>query len=537
MVVIGGGINGVAIARECAQHGRKVLLVERSDFASGTTSRSTRIIHGGLRYLEHGEVSLVRESLRERERLLTERPHLVHPLRFVLALGAGRRHSALEIRTGLWLYRKMAGPPLYCPSRIQDLRQLESRLDAGQPWALFDYDDAQCEFPERLVAEWLVEAALASAEIRNHCELMQVVAMNGRAQSVILRDLLSGEESQVEAEWIFNATGPWADELCSKSGVLTEERLIGGVRGSHLVVKKFAGAPETALYTEASDARPIFVIPWNEQLLIGTTEIREDDNPSSVEPTLDEVEYLLRSVNRLFPSAKIGIEDIQYAFAGVRPLPYSGAEAPSAITRKHILHDHAEEGASGLVSIVGGKLTTALALARDCARHIGINVRKPQEVCVVIGDANGVEATISQWARTVGSMACIGEDSARALAKMRGRRALCVAQLARADERLRARICNHTDHILAEVVDAVRYEYAVTLGDILLRRVPLALGSCWDEHCSRTAAERIGPALGWDEHDTAQQLEQFEMERRAFLRQPGRDELRRHTSAPAQSIA
>src|SRR5947209_12284380 len=159
VVVIGGGINGVAIARECARAGARTLLLEQNDFASGTTSRATRIIHGGLRYLEHGELGLVRESLRERERLLRERPHLVRSLRFVLALRREGHHgllrSALGIRTGLWLYARLGGRSR---DTHNNARELERMLDGGARWSLFSYDDAQCEFPERLVAEWLAEA-------------------------------------------------------------------------------------------------------------------------------------------------------------------------------------------------------------------------------------------------------------------------------------------------------------------------------------------------------------------------------------------
>ena len=163
VIVIGGGINGVAIARECARAGRRTLLVEQHDFAAGTTSRATRIIHGGLRYLEHGEIGLVRESLLERRRLLQERPHLVHPINFLLALDQNSGRSALAIRTGLWLYRRLGGGRLRPGSSRGDEQKLERLLDSGRRWSVFSYEDAQCEFPERLVAEWLVEATEAGA--------------------------------------------------------------------------------------------------------------------------------------------------------------------------------------------------------------------------------------------------------------------------------------------------------------------------------------------------------------------------------------
>ena len=243
VVVIGGGINGVAIARECARSGRRTLLVEQQDFASGTTSRSTRIIHGGLRYLEHGEIGLVRESLRERAKLLRERPHLVHPMHFLLALNEKSRRSALTVRTGLWLYRRFGSSTLADNSAELDQKRLERSLDSGHRWSVFSYEDAQCEFPERLVAEWAVEAAQAGATVRNHTQVLAIDVMHGRAKGVLLRDQLTGRDEKVEATWIINASGPWVDRLCQRSSIRSR-RLVGGVRGSHIVSSSFCGRSE-----------------------------------------------------------------------------------------------------------------------------------------------------------------------------------------------------------------------------------------------------------------------------------------------------
>src|SRR5947209_1262751 len=172
VIVIGGGVNGVAVARECARAGRRTLLLEQNDFGSGTSSRSTRIIHGGLRYLEHAEIGLVRESLRERERLLQNRPHLVRPLQFLLALpknSRSLRRSSLAIRTGLWLHQRWAG---WKRTPGGDLKAFERQLDNGTDWSVYSYEDAQCEFPERLVAEWLAESADAGAVVCNHTQLL-----------------------------------------------------------------------------------------------------------------------------------------------------------------------------------------------------------------------------------------------------------------------------------------------------------------------------------------------------------------------------
>ena len=518
IAVIGGGINGVAIARECARAGRRTLLVEAHDFAAGTTSRSTRIIHGGLRYLEHKEFGLVRESLRERERLRRQYPHLVRPLRFVLALAPGGRHNAFTIRTGLWLYKRLGGSFDDSGTTRGDTGRL---LESRQDWALFDYDDAQCAFPERLVAEWVGEAMAAGATVRNHCRALEIIKLDGRVTGLIVRDELTGEESRIDCKYIVNATGPWADRLCAEAGIETKQRMVGGIRGSHIVLPRFDGAPGSALYTEAPDGRPFFVIPWNSQVLVGTTEIPDDADPARTQPAPEEITYLLEAANRLYPHAELRASDILYAFAGVRPLPFSPKTEPAAVTRHHHLHYHRDEGTAGMLSVIGGKLTTAAALAREVASALGCDVSQPQIAMVAPAPNDGICATFAQWARQVSQVAGISEFSARAIAEWHGRRAMCVARLAAADDFLRQPLCPHSDHIVAEAVESVRFECAANLGDILLRRVPVALNGCWSEECTRAAARNIGRAMGWDDHRTGYEAERFEEERAAFLVKPG----------------
>jgi len=520
VIVIGGGINGVAIARECARAGRRTLLVEQQDFAAGTTSRATRIIHGGLRYLEHAEVGLVRESLIERRRLLRERPHLVHPIHFLLALDENSGRSALAIRTGLWLYRRLGGGRLQAGSSREDQKKLERLLDSGRRWSVFSYEDAQCEFPERLVAEWLVEATEAGAVARNHTQVLAVDVRHRRVAGVLLRDQVSGKEERVEATWIVNATGPWADRICQRSRIQTPHLMVGGVRGSHIVVPRFAGAPDAAVYTEAVDKRPIFVIPWNEQVLVGTTEVSDQGDPGKVQPSPEEIDYLVRSLLRLFPSVKLSAADIRYSFAGVRPLPFAPKENASAVTRKHYLHDHAADGAQHMISVIGGKLTTAAELARQCASKIGVSQKSSKTLAIAAADKAGL--MLDRWAIEIGNMGGISEDTARGIVEWHGRRALDISRMAQRSAELRAPLCSHTEHIVAEAVDAFAGEYAVTLGDVLLRRVPVALGACWSPTCGREAAARIGAVLGWNETQCAAQLEAFESERSAFLRRPQR---------------
>ncbi len=528
VVVIGGGINGVAIARECALAGKRTLIVEQHDFGWGTTSRSTRIIHGGLRYLEHGEIGLVRQSLRERQRLLARHSNLVRPMNFLLALpadGAGVRHSALEIRAALWVYGRMAGET-GARSPEKDIARLERLLDQGRRWSLFHYQDAQCEFPERLVAEWLFEAVEAGVVARNYTEMLEIVVRDGRARGVRLRHRLTGEEAQVEAHWIVNATGPWGDIVCARSHIDTGERMIGGVRGTHLLMQRFPGAPNAAVYTEALDGRPMFVIPWNGQMMVGTTEVRDSGDPAMSRPEREEIAYLFESLCRCFPHAAISWNDVSCVFSGIRPLPYSPGQELSGITRRHVLRDHAEDGARGVISVLGGKLTTAAALARECARKTGVIVAEPPSALVVPAPGDGVEGALQSWARMVSDLAGVSAASARSMAEWFGGRALRLARLARQSPLLRQTLCPHTHHLVAEAVEASRSEMAVTLADMLLRRVPVALGPCWSEDCTRYAAARIGVALGWTEHRIQAQMEQFELERQQFLRQPGSQPVR-----------
>ena len=518
IAIVGGGINGVAIARECARAGRSTLLLEQHDFAAGTTSRSTRLIHGGLRYLEHGEISLVRESVRERRRLLQQKPHLVRPINFLLPLGPQAQRSALEVRFGLWLYRRFAAALPRNHAGADNTAALERLLDSGERWRIFTYEDAQCEFPERLVAEWLVEATDAGAVARNHTQVLEMEVAAGMARALRVRDLITGCESRVEAGYIINASGPWADQVARTAG-LKASTLVGGVRGSHIVLPQFDGMPDAAIYIEALDGRPFFVIPWNGQVLVGTTEVPDNGDPRSVHSAADEVQYLLDSARQRFPRAGISAEQIRYAYAGVRPLPSAGDDNLSAITRRHFLHDHREEGVAQMISVIGGKLTTAAALARECARLVGIEVEEPRGTAVIL-NGHDFAALLQEWADATAAQTGISVESARAIAAWHGPGRVGIAQLAKSDERMRQPLCPHTHHIVAETVNAFACEQAQSLGDILLRRVPVALNGCWTDECSAMAARRIGTALSWSDLKIGTELEAFSSERSSFLQRP-----------------
>jgi glycerol-3-phosphate dehydrogenase len=449
--------------------------------------------------------------------LLRERSHLVHPIHFLFLLNENSQRSALKVRAGLWLYQRIARRKSSDLSQMEMVR-VQRALDAGHQWLMLNFEDAQCEFPERLTAEWMLEAASSGAVVRNHCEVLAVDIGQGRARGVLFRDRLTGKDQRVDASWIINCTGPWVDRICQRSTVRTKKPLVGGVRGSHIVLPRFSGAPTAALYTEAADGRPVFVLPWNEQILVGTTEVPDSGDPGKTAPSAQEIDYLLQIVSGLFPRAKLSAQDIKFAFAGVRPLPSSSSDKPSAVTRRHFLHDHTDEGAARMISVIGGKLTTAASLARECARKIGLAVEEPKAIAV--GPGTALDPLLDQEVIEIARAGSISEETARGMMEWHGQHAMDIARMALVGADLRAPICPHTSHIVAEVVEAYRNEYAVTLGDVLLRRVPVALGACWSESCSREAALRIGAVMGWNEQEFGAQLEQFETERTAFLKRP-----------------
>ena len=527
VAVIGGGVMGVAIARECARAGKRTLLVEQHDFASGTTSRSSRML-SGLRPLEQGEIGLARESLRERERLLRERSHLACPAHFLMALSQKSARSAMSARTALWLYRRMADQAADSSGFEMERKKLERALDAGQRWTIFDYEDAQCEFPERLVAEWLVEAMAAGAVARNHTQVIAVDVAHGRARGLLLRDWTNNTEEKVEATWVINASGPWVDRVCQRSSVKTSRPMVSGVRGSHIVLPQFAGAPSTAVYSEAVDGRPLYVIPWNEQILVGATHVPDSGDPGKVQAVPDEIEYLLRSLVAIFPKARVSANDIRHSFAGIRSLPFEPKGPGGSTGKQHELHDHEEDGVKRLISVIGGNLATATSVARDCARKIGIRAAEPKATAPTNGGT--LALLMDEYVAEIANAGGLGEEASRAIAEWHGPLAMDIARTARASFEMRTPLCPHTQHIVAEAVGAYRNECAVTLGDVLLRRVPVALGPCWSETCSREAALRVGAVMGWNEEQTAGHLEALEVERAAFLRKP-RTNVRMATAA------
>lgn len=367
IIVVGGGINGGAIAREAALSGYRVKLLERDDLCSGTSAAATRLIHGGLRYLEYAQIGLVYESLHERENLLRTAGHLVSPLPIYIPIYSDARRGRWQVSLGLGLYDLLSLGKSVPSHRMLRRDQFLETLPGLQADGLVcgaSYYDAQVSWPERLVVELCADAAAHGAEIHTHTPVTNVITAGGQVWGVEYRD--GAVLRSAAATVVVNAAGPWVDRVAMGHA---GRRLIGGTRGSHLVVRPVAGLPQHAIYVEAaSDGRPFFIVPWNGLLLIGTTDVRFDGDPSNVTLADEETQWLLSETRRLFPQAGAFEEQVCYGYSGIRPLPFRPDGSPGAITRRHLVHAHTR--AEGLFSVIGGKLTTHRALAEDVLRAV-----------------------------------------------------------------------------------------------------------------------------------------------------------------------
>ncbi|HEU4753357.1 MAG TPA: glycerol-3-phosphate dehydrogenase/oxidase [Armatimonadota bacterium] len=482
LLVIGGGINGLGIAADAAARGLRVLLAEKGDFGSGTTAASSRLIHGGLRYLQYGEIGLVRESLRERGLLARQRPHLVRPIQLLIPMYRGGPLPPWKVGAGLALYAVLARDPLFPAPRqltLPEVRAREPGIDPGGLTGGFAYPDGQIEFPERLCIELLRETLDAGGEARNHTRVLRLRAEGRRVTGALLRDELTGREREIESRWTVNAAGPWVDAVNALLPA-APPRLIGGTWGTHLVLPARPEGPGGPLYTPArKDGRPIFLLPWDGRLLVGTTDVPFHGDPDDLRVQDWEREYLLSETNRLFPACAYTPADIQYTTIGVRPLPASRRPA-AAVTRRHFLVDHRQHGLEGLVSVVGGKLTTYRSLSREVVDHL-TPVRpapiRPEEPPQPDPLPEGLpESFLPRLGR-------------------HGPRYRELLELLRADPTLAAPLHPGSPVLEAEVVHAVRREHARTPEDVARRRLMLLPPSEADLQAIRRICQARGIGL------------------------------------------
>ena len=485
LLVIGGGIIGAGIARDAALRGLSVALVEQADFASGTTSRPTRLIHGGLRYLELFDFGLVRSDMREREILLRIAPHLVFPLPFLLPLYRPSLVYQFKLRLGMqlydWLSLDKSLPKRKYLDRAATLAA-EPNLKPDGLTGAWRFYDAQVPLVERLVVENVVDAAAHGALVLNHARATGYTREGDRVTGATIRDAVAGSDVTIRARYTVNATGPWLDGTISLLHPGTKP-LLRLTKGIHLVTPR-ATEQAHVLFSE-SDGRLFFVVPWMDETIVGTTDTDYRGDPADAAPTEEDVRYLQAAAHRAFPNAPF--DEILFTWAGVRALVREEGVSESEVSRKHALYDHEKrDGITGVLSVVGGKITAYRAIAEEVTDAAVSKLRSSASEC------RTAELPLPGAAENGGAT-----DLARIVA---------------ADGALAAPVCPNEKVSGAELVYAVRHEWAMTLGDVLLRRTMLGLRPCQGLDCIDRVADVVGAEIGWDADRRAAEIAAYRRE-------------------------
>ncbi len=550
VVVVGGGITGAGVALDAASRGYSVALLERADYASGTSSRSSKLVHGGLRYLQNFDLGLVREALLERQLMVALAPHLVRPLPLVVAAFEGAHPDRL-VGVGLNLYDVMsvergrrrsrrakrgrasereAGPgeegvgvgaqddgESWSPERHrmisgEEVLELLPALARREPTSGYLFYDCQTD-DVRLVLTVLGEAERFGAVCANRVEVTGLLEHDGRAQGVHARDGESGHEFDVRAANVINATGVWADELRPQE--LHDEAELPRIRpsrGTHITLRHEDLPLVGGAIVPAGSGRSIFALPWLGHTLVGTTDNDYEGSLEHVEPSADDVAYLLDAVNEFF-GAELGSEDLTGAFAGVRPLISTGDPKKSVdISRKAELY----ETSSGMITITGGKLTTWRRMAKMTVDRVALRDASDAP-CRTHEIPLGQAIAASELPRVEG----VPEQSYTALAARYGHAAHQVLALAAERGELAQPIVEGLPDLLAEVALAARHEQARGIADVLLRRTRLGLLAArslapgmQDGPVARVAHVLAGE-LGWEAARVAQEVQRFHEEAHA----------------------
>jgi glycerol-3-phosphate dehydrogenase len=510
VVVVGGGIIGCGIARDAALRGLRVALFEKRDFGSGTTSASTRIVHGGLRYLEMLDFGLVRMDLRERETLLRTAPHLVRPLEFMIPFFGTDLTRALKLRVGLALYDALrAGNSL--PRRrwlsAVEARSADPSLAAARARSAAAYYDARVDSPERLALENVIEAQEHGAAAFNYCEAVGVRTGNGRVTGVRVRDTLAGTEVDIACRVVVNATGAWFEPVTTRLTARTPGR-IRTTKGIHIVVPALTSRA-LVLFSQV-DRRLLFAIPRGGLTWIGTTDTDYDGDPADARATRADVAYLVASVRHVFPSIQIG--DVLATTAGVRALVRQpGAE--SSVSRMHKVIDGGTVGPDGLISVLGGKITGYRAIAEEATdavcRRLGAGERRSITAATPLPGARRREAVASGEAPDAALPSHL-ED-------LYGTRAGDVLTVARSAPHLARPLSPKYPDIAAQVVFGVTREHCLRLSDFMRRRTLLGATADQGWDAARPAATLMGAELGWSPVRVEEEVEEYRREIAATL--------------------
>ncbi len=495
LLIIGGGITGAGILREAVRNGLKVLLVEQQDFSWGTSSRSSKLVHGGLRYLKEGKVGLTMASVQQREHLLDEAPGLIDPLGFLLTVYDGDSPGRWTFELGLTVYDLLAlqwEHRYYSPN---DFRMLAPHISQRGLQGGFRYGDAQTD-DSRLTLRVIQEAVSEGGVVLNYARVEQACCdENGQLNGVILRDVLNDRLQEISARVVISATGAWADQLRTQVGA---QPRIRPLRGSHLIFPAWRlPVAQAVSFLHPIDQRPVFIFPWEGVTLVGTTDVDHGDSLDR-EPAISpqEVAYLMMAVEAQFPSLKIELKDVVSSFAGVRPVIGTGQADPSKEARDHVIWDE-----NGLLTVTGGKLTTFHLIARDALK--AASRRLPE---LKLSDAkDAVLAPVSE--NLLPEQEALDAQTRRRLLGRYGANASALVAAAREGE---LSLIPGTPILWAELRWCARSEWVVHLDDLLLRRVRLGLFLADGGESLLPAIRSIcQPELGWSDRRWRQEADRY----------------------------
>ncbi|MBA3461319.1 MAG: glycerol-3-phosphate dehydrogenase [Deltaproteobacteria bacterium] len=528
IVVIGGGITGAGIARDAALRGMKVALFEKGDYASGTSSKSSKLVHGGLRYLEHGEIGLVFESVSERRVQTKVAPHLVRPLPFLIPIYKGAKPGLELMNVGLWIYDSLAlfrAPRLHKTFRgTKAALALEPQLRPDGLRGVLEYYDCATD-DSRLVLENAIDAANLGAHCHTYTEVTRFERRtDGRITGVHVRDRLTGTTSLVTSRVVILAAGAWTDEMIRRFEIPMDRPLLRRTKGVHIVVPR-ERLPLARAITLISpvDKRVMFAIPWRERTVLGTTDTDFTGSADEVAADADDVKYLCDSGNGYFPGANLTPEDVIATWAGLRPL----IAAPPNVDESEISREHEVFSRNdGLVIIAGGKLTTYRRMAAQAVQEtiklfgeLGEQVESKKGATKsrpLPGAAGLSEDTLEGVAKVGRSLMedyGLDVDTATHLCGVYGTRAPVIAERIKADRTLGQRLDPELPYVWAEIEFAATHDLARTVEDVLGRRVPLLLVSR-DQGLGvmEKVADTLGALHGWSAEQRAAMIAEYSAE-------------------------
>ncbi|MHB8382975.1 MAG: glycerol-3-phosphate dehydrogenase/oxidase [Candidatus Binataceae bacterium] len=509
LAVIGGGINGAAIARDAAMRGLSVAVVDRGDFAGGTSSRSSKLIHGGFRYLPQGQLKLVYEALRERERLRRRTaPHLVKPIRFLFPIYRGRGFGRFTMSMGLWLYDLFARMPRgqwHRNLNAASVREIEPALARTNLTGGSLYYDAWAD-DARITFENILDGAIHGAAIANYAAAEGFSRdASGRLIAMSVKDFATGATFDLRARIFVNATGPWVDHV-RRLDDPAARNCVRLTKGVHLVFARTTLPVHDALVLADESGRIVFVMPHEHYVLVGTTDTDYSADPAAVITDKSDVTYLLGVLAESLPGIKLKAEDVASSFAGLRALIENGADskAPSSVPREEVIL----ESRSGMLTVAGGKLTTHREIAEKLVNRVMKDLGRAPGLCPTRDTAlPGARDDNGDDRAGIEALAAIGRAAREILVARYGTRAAIPARIATTRADLAAPLAPGCPVIGAEVIHAVRNEMVLHLDDFMVRRTAMVWRYPLEADAAAPAVARLmGRELGWSPAHEADEL-------------------------------